>query len=255
VGVNVPRKLTIGSCFSGIGGLEKGLEDTGGFETKWQIEVDRYAQKVLEKHWPGVKRYGDIKQIDAKELSPVDVVCGGYPCQPFSTAGKRGGAEDPRHLWPDMFRIIRTIRPRFAVLENVPGHISLGLRDVLGDFASVGFDAEWSVVSACSVGAPHMRERLFVIAYPTGQRMGKRRSARSGNEPGKPVPSGARRSVPSRNFWNREWDEVLPEFCRVDDGIPNGLHRGKCLGNAVVPQVAQKIGEMILKTVKSWGME
>lgn len=243
-------KLTVGSCFSGIGGLELGLEWTGGFETKWQIEIDRYAQKVLEKHWPNAQRYGDIKKLDANKLPTVDVICGGYPCQPFSTAGKRGGADDPRHLWPDMFRIIRTLRPRFTILENVPGHVSLGFRDVLGDLASIGFDAEWSVVSACSVDAPHMRERLFVVAYPASERMGKRWPQRSGDEPRKSLPSGTHRSVPSGNIWRREWHEVLAEFCRVDDGIPNGIHRGKCLGNSVVPQVAQKVGEMILASIR-----
>lgn len=240
------KKLTVGSCFSGIGGLELGLEWTGGFETKWQIEIEGYAQKVLKKHWPNVERHGDIKKINANDLAPVDLICGGYPCQPFSTAGKRRGAADPRHLWPDMFRLICDLRPRYALLENVANHISLGFDAVLCDLASVGYDAEWSIIPACSVGAPHMRERLFVVAYATGERMGKRRTSRGGNEPGKSVPPRADRPLSSGNFWSREWHEVLPFFCRVDDGIPYGLHRGRCIGNAVVRQVAQKVGEMIL---------
>ena len=115
------EKLTVGSLFSGIGGLELGLERTGGFKTKWQVEIDEYCLKVSERHWPNVQRFRDIKECGKHNLSTVDLICGGFPCQPHSVAGKRKGAEDDRNLWPEMFRIIREVNPRWVICENVPG--------------------------------------------------------------------------------------------------------------------------------------
>lgn len=203
--------LTVGSCFSGIGGLELGLEWTGGFKTKWQIENDPYATAVLKKHWPDVKRYGDITTISPAQLERVDVICGGYPCQPFSYAGRRAGETDARHLWPYMHEIIRELRPRFVLLENVPGHLSMGFGRVLGDLAECGYDAEWQVLSAAGVGAPHLRRRVFIMAYDTSKRRRSRRSDSSG--PGKreqPLPAladatcGRARTVSARSRPERE---------------------------------------------------
>ena len=160
--------LTVGSLFSGIGGLDLGLE-RAGMDVKWQVEKDPYCVTVLERHWPDVKRYGDIKELDPHDLEAVDVVAGGFPCQPVSTAGKRKAQADPRWLWPDFARVLRHLRPRYAVLENVPGLFTAGFSDVLTDLHDLGFDAEWSVVSACGVGAPHLRERLFLVAYTAGE--------------------------------------------------------------------------------------
>src|SRR5215471_17499230 len=117
--------MTYGSLCRGIGGIDLGL-DRAGFECRWQCEIDEFCRKILAKHWPHVRRYGDIKQLTGGELEPVDLICGGYPCQPFSQAGKRGGENDPRHLWPEFARIIRILRPRYVLLENVSGHLSLG---------------------------------------------------------------------------------------------------------------------------------
>lgn len=157
--------LTVGSLFSGIGGLDLGLE-RAGMRVVWQSEIDPYASRVLAKHWPRVPNLGDITAIDWSTVERPDVICGGYPCQPFSLAGVRRGEDDPRHLWPHFHRAIRLLRPRYALLENVPGHLSLGFDRVLGDLAEIGYDTEWCSVPAAAVGAPHLRWRLFVVAYP-----------------------------------------------------------------------------------------
>ena len=162
--------LTVGSLFSGIGGLDLGLE-RAGMRVIWQSEIDPYCSKVLEKHWPEVPNHGDIKEIKWHEIERPDVICGGYPCQPFSTAGKRRGDQDSRHLWPWVRYSISQLRPRYAILENVRGHLSMGGVDVLGDLASIGYDAEWRVVSAASVGANHKRDRIIIVAYPIAERL------------------------------------------------------------------------------------
>ena len=161
--------LTVGSLFSGIGGLDLGLE-RAGMEVIWQSEIDPYACKVLSKHWPEVVNHGNIKEINWQEVERPDVICGGYPCQPFSTAGKRRGEEDPRHLWPWVREAISQLRPRYAILENVRGHLSMGGLSVIAELASIGYDAEWRVVSAASVGANHRRDRIVIVAYPNNSR-------------------------------------------------------------------------------------
>ena len=161
--------LTVGSLFSGIGGIDLGLE-RAGHRVLWQSEIDNYACRVLKKHWPEIPNLGDVKKINWSEVPNVDIIAGGYPCQPFSTAGKRKGKEDPRHLWPYVLDAIRTVRPRYALMENVRGHLTLGFGDVLADLAGCGYSAEWQIISAASVGAPHRRDRLFFVAYPDGER-------------------------------------------------------------------------------------
>jgi DNA (cytosine-5)-methyltransferase 1 len=159
--------LTVGSLFSGIGGLDLGLE-RAGMKVIWQSEIDPYACKVLKKHWPEVPNHGDIKQIDWRAVEPVDVICGGYPCQPFSLAGQRKGTDDPRHLWPWVRTAISELRPRYAILENVRGHLTMGGTQVIGELAEIGYDAEWRVVSAAGWVRPIRRERIIIIvAYPT----------------------------------------------------------------------------------------
>jgi DNA (cytosine-5)-methyltransferase 1 len=131
----------------------------------WYAEIEPAACRVLEAHHPGVPNLGDITQIDWDEVEPVDIITGGYPCQPFSQAGQRKGKNDERHLWPFVRDAIRTLRPSYAILENVAGHLSLGLGDVLADLAAIGWDAEWTIVRASDVGACHQRARLFILAY------------------------------------------------------------------------------------------
>ena len=172
--------LTVGSLFSGIGGLDLGLE-RAGMNVIWQSEIDPYGCRILKKHWPEVVNHGNIKEINWGDIVRPDVICGGYPCQPFSTAGKRNGTDDPRHLWPWVREAISVLRPKYAILENVRGHVSLGLDIVLREMASIGYDAEWQIVSAASVGAPHRRDRVIIVAYPSEQ-FGDERGY--GNNPG-----------------------------------------------------------------------
>jgi DNA (cytosine-5)-methyltransferase 1 len=161
--------LTVGSLFSGIGGIDLGLE-RAGHRVLWHSEIDEYACRVLKKHWPEIPNLGDVTTINWSEVPYVDIIAGGYPCQPFSSAGKRQGKKDKRHLWPYFLDAIRTIRPRYAFLENVRGHLSLGFGDVLADLAGCGYSAEWQIIPASALGAAHRRDRLVVVAYPDGER-------------------------------------------------------------------------------------
>jgi DNA (cytosine-5)-methyltransferase 1 len=154
--------MRVGSLFSGYGGLDIAV----GGDVVWYSEIEPAACKVLAAHHPGVPNLGDIKKIDWTTVAPIDVLTGGYPCQPFSAAGLRKGKEDERHLWPYVKDAISALRPRFAVLENVRGHLSLGLADVIGELASVGYDARWGLIRASDARAPHGRARVFIVAYP-----------------------------------------------------------------------------------------
>lgn len=156
--------LTVGSLFSGIGGLDLGLE-RAGMQIKWQVELDPYCNRVLAKHWPDVPRFGDVREVGAHNLPPVDLLCGGFPCQDVSLAGKRAGLDGERSgLWSEFSRLIRVLRPRYALIENVPGLFTAGFGTVLGDLAALGFDAEWLCLRASDFGAPHKRERVFIVA-------------------------------------------------------------------------------------------
>jgi len=162
------KPLTFGSLFAGIGGFDLGLE-RAGMVCKWQVEIDDYATKVLEKHWPSVRRWSDVRTFPPEGDWNVDVICGGFPCQDISVAGKGAGLAGARSgLWYEFARIIRTIRPRWVVVENVPALTARGLGTVLGDLAEIGFDAEWHCIPACAVGAPHRRERIWIVANAIG---------------------------------------------------------------------------------------
>ena len=148
--------MKVGSLFAGIGGFDLGLE-RAGFEIAWQVEIDPYCQRVLAKHWPDVPRYGDIRAIDWATVPRVDLLCGGFPCQDLSFAGKRAGIDGERSgLWSEYVRAIRALRPRFILVENVPGLLTNKyMGRVLGDLAACGYGAEWEVFSACAIDAPH----------------------------------------------------------------------------------------------------
>ena len=169
--------ITIGSLFSGIGGFELGLERAiPGSRTIWQVEQDAFCQKVLQKHWPDAKIYDDVVVVGVSNLEPVDVLCGGFPCQGISNAGKKEGLEDERSgLWWEMLRIIGELQPRVVVLENVAALFVRGISDVLGSLASIGYDSEWTIVSAAECGAPHRRDRVFIVAYPMCNRRNQRK--------------------------------------------------------------------------------
>ena len=225
--------MRVGSLFSGIGGFDLGLERCGGFEIAWQVEKDPYCRKVLAKHWPDVPCYEDVHDVGAHNLEEVDVICGGFPCQPVSVAGKQLVQEDERWLWPQYARILGELRSRYAIMENVPGLlVGGGMGEILGDLAELGYDAEWGIVSAASVGAPHLRKRIFIVGHANRTRC--REQCGSVAVPEK-LSSSERRS-----WWGSE-----PNVGRVAHGVPNRVDRLRGLGNAIVPQVAEWVGALL----------
>jgi DNA (cytosine-5)-methyltransferase 1 len=233
--------ITVATLCSGIGGPELAFE-AAGFTVIWHAEIDPFCCEVLREHWPTVPNLGDITTIDWNAVETPAVLHASYPCQPFSFAGNRRGSQDERHLWPFVRDAIRVLRPRVVVLENVAGHLSLGFDEVLADLAALGFDAEWSIVSACSVGAPHVRRRLFVVAHPGGNGQstegedlqGARRLSQVGAEPARGCGVGR----PKPRAWLPE-----PDVGRVVDGIPGRVvaRHLHALGNAVVPAAASVV--------------
>lgn len=263
--------MNFGSLFAGIGGIDLGFE-RAGMACKWQVENDPYCIKILEKHWPHVKRYGDIKRLKGGELEKVDVIAGGFPCQPVSTAGQRKGEKDERWLWHEFRRIIRALRPEYIVVENVPGLLNMGLNIVLGDLVSCGYDCEWESIPAIAFGAPHQRYRVFIVAHSYGRRFkGTAISIRSRRQDeAQVIPHRNGEVKPphkqgfkgyERTFGGREKSRVFnhellkekttwpiePAVCRVVNGVPNRVDRIKALGNAVVPQVAEYVANCILR--------
>ena len=162
--------LTHLSLFSGIGGLDLAAE-MAGFKTVGQCEWADFQTKVLEKHWPDVPRWQDIRTLTGDNfyertgLRTVDVISGGFPCQPFSVAGKHGGKDDDRYFWPEMLRVIRELRPTWVIGENVPGIVNMALDQVLSDLEDEGYSAQPFIIPACGVDAPHKRERVCIVAY------------------------------------------------------------------------------------------
>ncbi len=232
--------MTFGSLFAGIGGMDLGLE-RAGMTCKWQVEIDPFCNKILEKHWPHVKRYGDIRTIDGDRLERVDCIAGGFPCQDLSNAGKRAGIWGERSgLWGEYARLIGKVRPRFVLIENVPGLLDGGITRVLRDLAQCGYDAEWRMLRASEFGAPHSRERLFIVAYPN-QVDGEARLGNQQDGQGSVLFA----SNPKRS---RFWVQASNLVARMGDGAPAGIYRsrGESIGNAVVPQVAEWIGRRII---------
>ena len=175
-------KLRVLDLFSGIGGFSLGLERTGGFETAAFCEYEEFPRKVLAKHWPNVPCFPDVRELKGSDIDgPIDVICGGYPCQPFSTAGQRRGKEDDRHLWPEFSRLVAELRPTWIIGENVAGHISMGLDDVLSDLEGQGYSCRTFVIPACAVDAPHRRDRVWIVAHAEKlQRDGGREYSKQG---------------------------------------------------------------------------
>ena len=180
--LNEKEKLKVLSLFAGIGGIDLGLESTGRFETIQFVEFDAFCQHILRRHWPDVPIWGDVKTFDPDSCGDIDLLCGGYPCQPFSVAGKQKGTEDDRHLWPRMFEIIKHKRPTWVLCENVPGHVNLGLDQVLFDLESEGYSWQTFVLGAVAVDAPHRRQRLFIVANTNSRSGGRRRTKQSSGE-------------------------------------------------------------------------
>jgi len=158
--------LKIGSLCSGYGGLDMAVEAYFNAETVWMCDNDKYASIIIKERW-NLPNLGDLKTVDWSSVEPIDILTAGYPCQPFSHAGQRKGENDERHIWPEIKTIISNLQPKFAILENVRGHLTLGFKEVLQDLTEIGYDARWAIVRASDVGAPHRRERLFIIAKPS----------------------------------------------------------------------------------------
>lgn len=271
---------TFGSLFAGIGGIDLGLE-RAGWECRWQVEIDPYCMAVLKKHWPNVPKYGDIKELAGEELEHVDLIAGGFPCQPVSLAGQRRGTADERWLWPEFARIVRVLRPQFVLVENVPGLLSQGMGQVLGDLAAFGYDAEWESLPAAAVGAPHLRYRVFLVAYtsesrrqqiPEGAPRDEGADERRAEEDnyiasGDGQSNGATDMADSaiqglegttgasifrgiNGLTRDDWWAVEPDVGRVAHGVPARVDRLRALGNAVVPQIAEWVGKQILNAWK-----
>jgi DNA (cytosine-5)-methyltransferase 1 len=232
------------SLFTGIGGLDLGLE-RAGMRCAGQVEIDPYCRRVLARHWPRVPRFDDVRSFRRSSVhGRIDLVAGGFPCQDVSNAGKKIGIGGERSgLWSEMLRIIRAVRPAYALVENVSALRARGIDKVLGDLAASGFDAEWDCFPAAAFGAPHLRDRLFIVAY--AKRLGWDGAALL--QAGHPDQSAA---------WSSAEDGGLveiagrahrgyPEHLRVDDGTPAPVDRIRGCGNAVVPQVAEWIGRRI----------
>lgn len=238
--------LTYLSLFSGIGGLDLGL-DRAGWTCAGQVELDPWCRTVLDRHWPEVPKHDDVRTApawwSAQPRSAVRMVAGGFPCQPFSTHGLRLGTGDARWGWPWFRDVVRAVRPEYILVENVPALIddADAFGWMLGDLAADGFDADWTVLSACSLGASHTRERLFLVAYPAGvdgERNMPLPTRVEGGRPGAGAAGGDARG----DGWLPE-----PAVGRVAHGLPKRLVAPElhALGNAVVPQVGELVGRLI----------
>jgi DNA (cytosine-5)-methyltransferase 1 len=221
--------MTFGSLFSGFGGLDLGFE-RAGLECRWQVEIAGYARAVLEKHWPRVPRYADVHDVGARNLERVDIVCGGFPCQPFSSAsrGRRHGNADDRALWPQMRRVVSELRPAWVVAENVP-HFDRGpLDEMVADLEAIDYAVAPPLeIPACAFGLDHWRPRLWILGHT--------------NRHGEPsIPIYAEAPVLSRR--SRDAGGV-----GASNVISNRVERLRGIGNAVPPAMAQWIGERLME--------
>ena len=230
---------------SGIGGFALGFERAGLSKPVQFCDIEPWSRRVLSKHWPDVPIAEDVKELASdpdRNVFDCDILSAGYPCQPFSVAGNQKGAEDDRHIWPYIRKIVAHKRPTWCVFENVYGHIGLGLDQVLFDLESEGYASRTFVVPACGVDAPHRRDRLWIVADADSARLQGRQNARD-------IGQGwsQRKKQPSRCSKRTDWQDwtVEPSVGRVAHGIPKRVDRLRGLGNAIVPQIAQRIGETI----------
>jgi DNA (cytosine-5)-methyltransferase 1 len=259
--------------FSGIGGFSLGLE-RAGMRTIAFCEVDPFCQRVLAKHWPGVPIYGDVRQLRGADIGPVEVICGGFPCQDISAAGSRVGIEGERSgLWSEYARLVREIRPRYVIVENVDDLAIRGLGRVLGDLAEIGYDAEWYCIPAAAAGADHWRDRLWIVAYPDSagrEQADERRREQCQEEVGEDAADDHGTRLPGRLQARTLGEDAraigprlglalcaspafpgldgagAPVLGRSEDGIPDRVDRMHAIGNAVIPQIPEIIGRAIM---------
>lgn len=236
--------------FSGIGGFSLGLENAGMKSVAF-CEINPYCRAVLKKHWPTIPCYEDVREVNAKRLRFDGInpraICGGFPCQDVSEAGLGLGIEGDRSgLWSEYARLIEEFCPDWALIENVSALRSRGLGKVLYDLSSLGYDAWWSHFRACDLGAPHIRDRIWIVAYPKGSEKGpsvaqdchrKFEAARA--------YQGAQTGRRTGDFGGKDWRSE-PGICRVDDGVSSNVVQVSAYGNAVVPQIPQIIGRAIM---------
>jgi len=237
------EKLKVLDLFSGYGGFSLGLERTGGFKTVAFCEIETNPQKVLAKNWPGVPCYENITTSDFRQVGPVGMVTAGFPCQDISYAGKGAGlaGENSGLFWYVLRTICMVGQPRL-LLENVSALLNRGLSTVLGSLAEIGYDTEWHCIPARYVGAPHGRDRIWIIANPNGDKQPRQEpcSGAIGRM------GGEQQSVP----WDTNWESALSKFRGVDDGLPRSVASTDGYRNAVVPQIPEMIGHAILETMK-----
>jgi DNA (cytosine-5)-methyltransferase 1 len=262
-------KLRVLDLFSGIGGFSLGLERAGGFETVAFCEIDERCRAILARHWPGVRQYDDVRTAD---FPAADIVCGGFPCQDISQAGKRAGVSGARSgLFRELVRAIRLVRPKYAILENVADLLHRGMGDVCGELAASGLRVEWDCISAQDVGAPHVRDRIWIVAYADlreqsngavssvrrgikGKGKGKGRDANANGER-QQQPGWCFREVWRRPFhggsnfmgWREDWRDRLGALCRMDDGVSRRLDEAKPCGNSLLPDIPELIGRAIMQ--------
>ena len=274
-------KLKTLDLFSGIGGFSLGLESTGFFETIGFVEKDKFCQKVLKKHWSNINIEEDIRNVKGEKYQ-ADVVTGGFPCQPFSVAGKRKSTADDRYLWDEMLRVIRETKPRWVIGENVEGIVNINegmvLRQVLNDLENEGFKSQCIIIPASGIGAWHQRKRIWILAYSNSNgsyRSQGNATKQSSNEQKDRLSFGDDKDVPNTNTrlsirekeeiqtgrnafdsiyksGERQWWETESKLRGIPDGLSTKLHedrsnRIRALGNSIVPQIARQIGLSIME--------
>ena len=254
--------FTHGSLFSGIGGFDLAAK-WNGINNLFQVEIDEFCQKVLTKNFPETIKYKDIKEFNANEYKQkITILSGGFPCQPFSVAGKRKGTQDERYLWAEMLRVISEIKPKWIVAENVYGLVTnqngMVFNQIIIDLENCGYEIQTFIIPACAKNAPHKRERIWIVANSRlfGSKINEIEATRTfkhnkdvtnSNNFGFRYNDRQAQKQFARSSWQSDWYEVATEFCRVGDGIPNRLDRLKSLGNAIVPQIAFEIFRAIIE--------
>lgn len=252
------ERPTVLSLFSGIGGIEHGLE-RAGWRTVGQVEIDPWARSVLAKHWPNVPQHDDVvtapKWWASAPRPRVDLVCGGFPCQPFSLGGKQMGMNDGRWMWPAFEAVVRAVRPRYVLVENVSALVrdARAWGTVLGDLHRLGFDAEWATLSAANFGAPTPRERVYLLAYAAGVDGQPRDCVGTGRVRRSSLTARGLSGLDAhtRGRVAREWLEREPRVARLANGIPRQVDRLRGLGNAVVPAAAEYVGRLAIEHYSS----